>query len=50
MCKTCVDAALDAAFTNGFSPEPKKVTGEELTVLPAFEDLSLLDLEYDEDE
>lgn len=46
MCKTCVDASLDAAFTNGFSPEPKRVEMEEGF---SVDTISLLDLEYDDD-
>lgn len=42
MCKTCLDASLDAAFTDGFSPD----TRDDPVEVP-FESVDLLDVEYD---
>ena len=42
MCKTCLDASLDAAFTDGFSPD----TRDEPVEVP-FDSVDLLDVEYD---
>lgn len=41
MCTSCLDAALDAAFSNGFSPD-----GDDVLVEPDYDDTEPVRYEY----